>query len=287
MSLLASLAAPPPAPDAAYESQVQAWRTKREQGLKAAGGWLTVAGLFWLKEGSNPFGSASDNDIVLPASAPGRGGSFQVKGRAVTVRFEPGVGAQVEGRTVAQAVLHADTSGGAEVVTLGPLRMHVIERGGRLAIRLKDMNAASRQSFTGLHWFPVTERYRITARFVPHRELKPLAVPNILGQVENMPSPGYVVFEIDGREHRLEGVFETPKATELFFIFKDETSGKETYPSGRFLYSALPKDGQLVLDFNKAYNPPCAFTAYAACPLPPRENWLRRRIEAGELRYGH
>jgi len=280
-------AVPSRAADAVYSTEVQAWRQNREAGLKADGGWLTVAGLFWLKEGPNRFGSASDNDIVLPASAPARGGRFQVKGPAVTVRFEPGVAAQVEGRTVAQTVLHADTRGPAEVVTLGPLRMHVIERGGRLAIRLKDMNAEARRAFTGLHWFPVDERYHITARFVPHRGLKPLAVPNILGQVEKMPSPGYAVFEMDGREHRLAGVFETPGATELFFIFKDETSGKETYPSGRFLHSALPKDGHLVLDFNKAYNPPCAFTAYATCPLPPRENWLGRRIEAGELRYGH
>jgi uncharacterized protein (DUF1684 family) len=112
-------------------------------------------------------------------------------------------------------------------------------------------------------------------------------VPNILGQVEKMPSPGYAVFTLDGKEHRIEGVFETPGATELFFIFKDGTSGKETYPAGRFLYSVLPKEGQVVLDFNRAYNPPCAFTEFATCPLPPRENWLAGRIPAGELRYGH
>ena len=291
VAVLTSAAVMAPAPsrgaDAGYAAEVQAWRQNREAGLKADGGWLTVAGLFWLKPGANRFGSAKDNDIVLPASAPARAGRFDVKGARIAVRFEAGVAAQVEGRTVAQAALHSDASATAEVVTLGPLRMHVIERGGRLAIRLKDLNAESRRTFTGLRWFPVDERYRVTARFVANAELKPLAVPNILGQVEKMPSPGYAVFEMDGREHRITGVFETPGATELFFIFRDETSGKETYPAGRFVYSALPKNGQLVLDFNKAYNPPCAFTAYATCPLPPKENWLGRRIEAGELSYGH
>jgi uncharacterized protein (DUF1684 family) len=193
----------------------------------------------------------------------------------------------VDGRPVRSALLHADSSGKAEVVGMGPLRMHVIERGGRLAIRLKDMNAATRRAFSGLSWFDVDERYRITARFVPHPELKPVPVPNVLGQVEKMPSPGYAVFTMGGQEHRLEGVFEEPGATQLFFIFKDETSGRETYPSGRFVYSGLPKDGVVVLDFNKAYNPPCAFTEFATCPLPPRQNWLKTRIAAGELRYGH
>ena len=292
VALLTAAAVMAPAPsrgaDAGYAAEVQAWRQDREAGLKVDGGWLTVAGLFWLKPGANRFGSAKDNDIVLPASAPARAGRFEVKGPKIAVRFEAGVAAQVEGRTVAQAALHSDATATAEVVTLGPLRMHVIERGGRLAIRLKDLNAESRRTFTGLRWFPVDERYRVAARFVANAELKPLAVPNILGQVEKMPSPGYAVFEMDGREHRITGVLETPGATELFFIFRDETSGKETYPAGRFVYSALPKNGQLVLDFNKAYNPPCVFTPFATCPLPPPQNVLPVRIEAGEKRYrGH
>jgi uncharacterized protein (DUF1684 family) len=275
------------AAESGYLREVEGWRRDREARLKADGGWLTVAGLFWLKEGVNTFGSAAGNDIVLPASAPARAGDFVLTGKRTSVRFGPGVEAEVDGKTVRQAPLHDDSSGKAEVVSVGPLRMHVIERGGRLGIRLKDMNAEARRKFTGLHWFPVDERYRVTARFVPHKELKPLSVPNILGQVEKMPSPGYVVFTLEGKEHRIEGVFESPGATELFFIFKDATSGKETYPSGRFLYSSLPKDGQVVLDFNRAYNPPCAFTDYATCPLPPPENWLSARITAGEMRYGH
>jgi uncharacterized protein (DUF1684 family) len=273
--------------ETSYREEVEGWRRSREAALKADGGWLTVAGLFWLKPGTSRFGSAADNDIVLPASAPARAGRIDLRGREVRVRFEPGVAAQVDGKAATGATLQPDTSGKAEVISMGPLRLHLIERGGRLGLRLKDMNAEARRRFTGLQWFPVDERYRVTARFLPHRERKPLAVPNVLGQVEKMPSPGYAVFELDGKEERLEGVLETPGATELFFIFKDATSGRETYPSGRFLYSGLPKDGRLVLDFNRAYNPPCAFTDYATCPLPPKENLLKARIPAGELRYGH
>jgi uncharacterized protein (DUF1684 family) len=275
------------AQESTYRGDVEGWRKGREMALKADGGWLTVAGLFWLKDGANRFGSGPENEIVLPGSAPKLAGHFVPQGNEVRVRFEPSVEATVQGQPTKDALLHSDTSGTAEVVAFGPLRMHVIERGGRLAIRLKDMNAETRRAFTGLHWFPVDERYRVTARFVHYRERKPLSVPNILGQVEKMPSPGYAVFELGGQEQRLEGVLESPDSTQLFFIFKDATSGKETYPSGRFLYSELPKEGKLVLDFNKAYNPPCAFTAYATCPLPPKENWLAERVEAGELRYGH
>jgi hypothetical protein len=277
------------AADPTYLAEIEAWRAKREAGLKADGGWLTVAGLFWLKEGANRFGSGGDNEIVLPASSPARAGTFVVRGAEVRVHFESGVAATIDGQEPAASttVLHADSAGKPEVVALGPLLMHIIERGGRLAMRLKDMNAETRRAFTGLHWFPVNEGFRVTARFVPHSEVRPLAIPNILGQVEKMPSPGYVVFELGGKEHRLSGVFESPGATELFIIFKDETSGRETYPAGRFLYSSLPKDGQVVLDFNRAYNPPCAFTEFATCPLPPKENWLAARVGAGELRYGH
>jgi uncharacterized protein (DUF1684 family) len=271
----------------AYRPEIEGWRAKREAALKADGGWLSVAGLFWLKDGPNRFGSGADNEIVLPASAPKLAGVFEPQGADVRVRFEPGVAATVKGQATPQALLHSDASGTPEVVAIGPLSMFVIERGGRLAIRLKDQNAESRRTFTGLHWFPIDERYRVIGRFVAHPELRPVSVPNILGQVEKMPSPGYVVFDLDGKEQRLEGVFESPGATQLFFIFKDATSGKETYPAGRFLYSDLPKEGKVVLDFNKAYNPPCAFTAFATCPLPPKQNWLGARVTAGELRYGH
>ena len=171
-----------------------------------------------------------------------------------------------------------------EQVTIGPLTLFVIERGGRHAIRLRDRNSQFRREFTGLHYFPISEPYRVTAKWVA--EPRKIPILNVIGQTEPMDSPGYSVFTLGGHEYKLYPVLEEPDAKELFYIFRDLTSAKETYGAGRFLYSEMPKDGRVVLDFNKAYNPPCAFTPYATCPLPPKENRLPVRIEAGELKYG-
>jgi uncharacterized protein len=168
------------------------------------------------------------------------------------------------------------------VVTLGSLSLLVIRRGDRYGIRLKDRNSRLRKEFTGLRYFPVNESYRVSARFVA--DARKIPIPNILGQTEDTPSPGYVEFDLEGRKLRLTPVEESPN--ELFFIFRDLTSGRETYGSGRFLDAPVPKDGRVELDFNKAYNPPCAFTPYATCPLPPKQNRLPVPIAAGELKYG-
>ena len=276
-------------PDPAYRAETNKWRANREARLKSDGGWLQVVGLFWLKEGSNSFGTAAGNAIVLPAgSAPARAGIFELRAGKTTVRMDPGVDATVDGRPVTVRELRPDVPGPADVVTLGPrLTLHVIERGGRYGIRLKDRESALLKEFKGLRWFPVQEDYRIEARFVPYTPPKTIPVPNILGQVEDLPSPGYAAFTIGGREVHLDPVLEEPGATELFFIFRDETSHKETYPAGRFLYAPMPKDGRVTLDFNKAYSPPCAFTPHATCPLPPKQNRLPVRIEAGEMYSGH
>ena len=276
-------------PDAAYRAEIAKWRQEREARLKGDGGWLQVAGLFWLKDGANPFGTDPKGKIVLPAgSAPARAGVFDLRGGKVTVRMDPGVEATVDGKPVQTAALRPDVPGPADVLKVGTrLSLHVIERGGRLGIRMKDKESPLLKEFTGLRWFPVSEDRRIEARFVPYTPAKKVPVPNILGQVDDLPSPGYAVFTVGGHEVRLDPVLEEPDATELFFIFRDETAKKETYPAGRFLYAALPKDGKVVLDFNKAYSPPCAFTPYATCPLPPKQNRLTVRIEAGEMRSGH
>ena len=168
------------------------------------------------------------------------------------------------------------------MLVLGPVSLQVIERGGRFGIRMKDNQSAQRRAFAGLTWYPVSEAHRVVARFVPHSEKKTIAIANVLGQEDQMASPGYAVFKIGDKEVRLDPVLEEPDAKELFFIFKDQTAGRDTYPAGRFLYTDLPKDGTVVLDFNKAYSPPCAFTAYATCPLPAPQNRLAVRIEAGE-----
>ena len=178
--------------------------------------------------------------------------------------------------------LGTDAAGKPDVVTMGGLTMFVIQRGGKYGIRLKDNNSSLRKEFKGLHYFPASADYRVVTRLTP--DAKKISVLNILGQVEDTPSPGYVDFELHGQKLRLTPVEEAPN--QLFFIFRDATAGKETYGSGRFLDAELGKDGEVVLDFNKAYNPPCAFTPYATCPLPPKENRLAVRIEAGELKYG-
>ncbi len=274
--------------DAAYRAEVQKWRTDREARLKSDGGWLTVAGLFWLKEGENRFGTDPAGDIVLPeGSAPARAGTFELKGDQVTVALEAGVSGRIAGRPVSGAsTMEPDTSGSPDVLEMGALSLNVIKRGDRTGVRLKDKNSAARKGFTGLKWFDVKENYRVEARWVSYPQPKPVRMLNVLGQTETMPSPGHAEFTLNGKPVRLDGVLEAPRAEELFFILRDQTSGKETYGAGRFLYAGLPKAGKVVLDFNKAYNPPCAFTPYATCPLPPRQNWLPVRVEAGEMAYG-
>jgi uncharacterized protein (DUF1684 family) len=286
--LLAALAplagaAEPAAPS--YRSTIETWQRERETRLRAEGGWLAVSGLFWLKPGENPVGSGPDNVVLLPTgAAPARAGAFLLDGKSTSVRLADGVTATVGAAPVTGTVsLRADTAaGGPDVLKLGRLSLFVIERGGRFAIRLKDPESPARVGFKGLSYFPVDPAWRVTAKFVPYDTPHPIDITNVLGQTDKMPSPGYVSFTVAGKELRLEPVIEEPGAKELFYIFRDLTSGKETYGAGRFLYSEMPKDGTVALDFNKAYSPPCAFTRYATCPLPPRQNRLDVRIPAGE-----
>jgi uncharacterized protein (DUF1684 family) len=246
------------------------WRRDHEATLKADGGWLTVTGLFWLRNGANTVGSDAADDIVLPRGSE-RAGAFELRDNRIT--FVRPVQEPV--------VLRPDSE---DAISQDGLSMFVIQRGDRYAIRLKDSQSNLRQQFTGLRWYPVKEDYLVNATFVPNKTPRVIAITNVLGQTEDTPSPGYVVFKLHGRQHRLEPVLE---GNQFFFIFRDLTSGKETYPAGRFLYTDLPSEGRVVLDFNKAENPPCAFTPYATCPLPPPQNRLQVHVEAGELNYEH
>ena len=284
---MAVLAASPPVSDG-YEKEIETWRQAREARLRGDEGWLTVAGLFWLKEGENRLGSDPGAEVVLPAhSAPARAGILRLQKGKVTIEPAAGVPITLGGKPVGKQELRADEPGPPDVLALGQLKFFVIQRSGKLAIRLRDLQSAARKSFTGLHWFPIRKQYRVVGRFTPHPAPKKLSIPNVLGLVEEMVSPGYVTFQLQGQELRLEPVYETPAEDELFFIFRDKTSAKETYGAGRFFYAPKPKDGQVIIDFNKAYTPPCAFTRFATCPLPPRQNHLPIRVEAGELDYGH
>ena len=271
----------------AYRDSVETWRAEREAKLRAEDGWLAVAGLFWLREGPNLLGTGADNDVVLPAgSAPVRAGTLTLHGGQVALRLEPGVPASVAGQTVVERVLRPDTDGQPDVLALGRLRINVIARSGRYGLRVKDPDNPRRRAFTGLRWYAVDDGYRVRGRFVPAAASRTLAVPNVLGQVLEMPSPGHVEFTLDGRALRLDPVLEDG-SPDLFFIFRDTTAGKETYPAGRFLYAAPPEAGVVTLDFNKAYSPPCAYTDFATCPLPPPENRLPVAIRAGEKKPDH
>jgi uncharacterized protein len=291
-ALASVIAADAGAADGAYARQIQAWRGERLQRLTADGGWLTVAGLFWLKPGANRFGSDAANDIVLPpASAPARAGVFVLEAGHVRVEVRPGVAVTMAGKPVGRGTLRSDAGGATpDVLSLGALTLQIIDRGGRLGVRLKDMNSPARAKFKGLRYFPIDPRYRVVATFVPHGQAVSIDVPTVLGTVERMASPGTVSFTLPGAPGgaplRLDAVLE-PGETQLFFIFRDGTSGKSSYGGGRFLYADPPVDGKLVLDFNRAYSPPCAFTPHATCPLPPANNRLAVPIEAGEMFAGH
>jgi hypothetical protein len=274
-----------------YEVEVQSWRQGHEERLKHA--WLEVAGEYSLKPGANSFGSGSRNDIPLPAgSVPEKAGVFEMDGTRVRVKLEPGVVATISGRPVRQAELRPDTldrdsSGEPDVIRLGRLSLYVMERGGRFKVRLKDPQSEALRTFTGLDWYPVRPEYRILGRFEPYAPPRKLPILDVSGQLKDENCPGRVVFTIAGQEVGLDVLsFSYSGEPEQFFvIFRDGTSGKETYGAGRTLYIEPAEGGRFVLDFNKAYSPACAFTRFAVCALPPKQNWLKVRIEGGEKAY--
>ena len=270
------------APDATYQAEIQKYRTAREVELRADDGWPTVAGLFWLKPGRNVAGSDKGSDLVLPAKAPSRLGVFEWKGREVVFTADPSAHVTAAGERVTRTALR---DGEQHALAAGDLRFFIIRREDRVGVRMRDLRSPMRQAFKGLEYYPVRPQYRVRAKFVPYDTPRRIPIPNVLGQSPEMVSPGYVEFTLEGKRLRLQPVYETDERTDLFFIFKDLTSRGETYPAGRFLHTPLPERGEVDLDFNKAYNPPCAFTDFATCPLPPRQNQLAVRIEAGELAY--
>jgi uncharacterized protein (DUF1684 family) len=287
--LAASLAcAPaPPAVDPAYQEEIEAWRARRESRLRSEDGWLTLVGLHWLEPGENRLGSAPDNPVALPpGTAPEQAGSLLVTDGKVTVRAAEGVDLRVDGEPVTDREIRSDADGGPDVLQLGRLSFYLIRRGERLGVRVKDPESEVRLGFTGMEHFPVDASYRLEADFVPYDEPEKREVPTAIGIPQSMLAPGYVSFTLGGEDLRLEPLVNRPEDESYFFIFSDATSGKETYGGGRFMYTERAAAGKVILDFNKAYNPPCVFTPYATCPLPPPGNTLPVRIEAGEKVYG-
>jgi uncharacterized protein (DUF1684 family) len=266
------------APNAAYVQDFDKWKAEQVDDLKQ--NWLPLAGLFWLKPGLNSFGTAADNSVVFP-KGPAHAGEFTLEGKDVTVRMLPEAQATVAGKTLTSAKLDADISGHATEVEMGSLRFHVIVRGERVGIRVKDVESAAVANFKGLVFYPIDLNYRVTGMWEPSDGKKTIDVPNVLGDVTAAPVAGTVVFKIGGQEQRLTALGGDP-AKGLSFVFNDLTAKTETYPGGRFLETDAVANGTVILDFNRAYNPPCAVTPYATCPLAPKENRLTVAIPAGE-----
>ena len=271
-----SFAAQPP--DAAYLKDFEKWKGELADDLKQ--NWLPLAGLFWLKPGANTFGAADDNAIVLP-SGPAHAGTFRMEGAEVLVELLPGVAAKIGDKNDTRGQLQADVTGTPTVIELGALRMHLIKRGARLGIRVKDLNSEAVRKYTGPVFFPLDMTYRLTATFVPSDGKTSVDVPNVLGDVTPTPISGEVHFTLNGQELTLTALSGDP-AKGLSFVISDLTSKTDTYPGGRFLDTDPVADGKVVLDFNRAYSPPCAVTPYATCPLAPKENRLAVAILAGE-----
>lgn len=266
------------APDAAYLQSFEKWKAELVDDLKQ--NWLPLAGLFWLKPGQNSFGTDADNGIVFP-EGPAHAGVFELQGTDVTVKFSPDAHATIGSKPVAVAQLQPANSGNPTVVELGSLRMYAIVRGQRIGIRLKDVDSDEVKNYRGPVFFPLDLSYRITATWVPADGKKTVDVPNVLGDTTSTPVAGTVVFKINGQEVRLTDLGGHPSKG-LFFVFNDLTSKTDTYPGGRFLETDPVVNGTVVIDFNRAYNPPCAVTPYATCPLAPKENRLAVAIPSGE-----
>lgn len=272
--------------DPAYTREIAKWRNERLEEINGENGWNTLVGLFWLNEGTNRFGSQPSNDIVLPRNrAPKFAGSLLLDKGTVRLTANLEAGITSEGNRVSDLTLKSDADGWPTALKLGSLTMFVIKRGDRFGLRVKDKLHSARANFHGLSYFPVDLNWRVRGKLEAYVPPKVIPIVNVLGMVDSMTSPGALVFEVNGKEYRLDPVLEKG-SKQLFVIFADLTSGKQTYGAGRYLYVDPPgADGKVIVDFNKAYNPPCAFTKFATCPLPPRQNRLMMRVEAGELKY--
>lgn len=262
-----------------YRQQVEQWRAEHQSKLTADDGWLTVVGLDWLKEGENRVGADPSSEVPLPpGSAPQRVAVITFHAGKAVLHPAPGVPLTLNGKRASVATLREDD----DILAIRHLKFYVIRRGDRAGIRLKDNDSAARKHFQGLAWYPIDPAWRLQAKFTAWPTPHNLVFHNTIGQQETEPSPGYVTFQKDGREFRLEAMVDEGQ---LFFVLRDQTSGKTTYGASRFLYAEQPRNGIVWLDFNQTENPPCAFTAYATCPLPPPQNRLALAITAGEKKY--
>ena len=271
-------------------ASIEKWRAERVTELTNETGWLTLVGLFWLSPGENTFGRAPNNTLVLehPSLAP-TAGTFVLNAGKVTFTARPDSGITHGGQPVTSIELVSDAKESPTVVSSGPLRFFIIERAGKFAVRVRDVASSRRHDFKALQYYSIAPEWAVEARFDPYEPRRHIKIVNVLGLEDDMVSPGAIVFTKNGQEVRLDTVLDGDDATDLFVMFADATSGHDTYGAGRFLHVPFATDGKTVVDFNKSYNPPCAFNDFATCPLPPYQNRLKLKITAGEKKYagGH
>jgi uncharacterized protein (DUF1684 family) len=276
-----------------WQRDLLAWRAQRATNLQAPEGWLSLIALGWLKEGDNSFGASDDSRVQISGKVPAHIAIVRME-KGTLQLLPPAEGFPkdllVDGQPAKEQSLLADDAEKPSKLTIGTLTIIVIHRDNQFGLRVKDLQAATRVGFHGLRWYAPSAPYRIHARWIPYNPPKVLDIPTVLGTTTHLPAPGAAEFTLDGQTVRLEPVLEDQKSTELFFILRDATSKTTTYGAGRFLYTELPdhgvsQAGEVWLDFNRLVNPPCAFTAYATCPLPPAQNRLSVPIPAGEQRY--
>lgn len=272
-----------------YQQEIDRWHAARLERLTAPNGWLSLVGLEWLQPGVNRIGSAADNDIVLAKAPPHFGTLTWHPDDTLSIALIAARGAMIDGRAMRTSVMLDDSHAAPTTVDFGSVSFIAVDRGGRKGLRVRDSEADTRKHFTGIERFPVDPSWRIVADWQPLDPSFQLAMGTVIGTIETYPAPGKVVFERDGQSFTLYPVLESSGDQELFLVFADETSGRETYGAARFLYAGKPDAGKIVLDFNRAFNPPCSFTPFATCPLAPPENRLGLRVTAGELKYrgGH
>ncbi|MBA3960749.1 MAG: DUF1684 domain-containing protein [Chthoniobacterales bacterium] len=267
-----------------YVQSIVKWRSDEEADLKKENGWLTLVGLFWLKDGVNTIGAGSTFDVRLTDNfKEGKFGEIEFKNGVATLRVEKGIEALSEGQPVSTIALHSDDKGKPTEIQTGSQRFYLIQRDDRFGIRLKDSQSKARVTFKGQQWFPIDESYKVDATLDAYPEPKEVMVPNVLGGHFKMKSPGILKFSLKGKDYSLQPVNEDDGS--LFLIFRDASNSTATDETGRFLYAEKAVNGKTVLDFNKAENPPCAFTPFATCPLAPPGNELQVAISAGEKRY--
>lgn len=266
-----------------YKNEISKWRSEHETVLKGENSWFSLAGLFWLKDGVNTIGVGSNYDIQLTENFKGgKFGEILFENGVATLKVEKGVEAVNEGKQISEIILVSDEKQKQTIIQTGSQTFYLIKREDKFGIRLKDKNNKARLDFKNLHWFPLNEKYKVVATFEPFSEPKEILVPNTVGSGYRMKSEGILKFKLLGKNYSLQPGEENGR---FFIIFRDLTSKNETYSVGRFLYAEKSKDNKVILDFNKAENPPCAYTTFATCPIPPQQNRLRLAIKAGEKRY--